>query len=165
MLKEALKETHFFPFFCGSCHPTNCPGRLYLKRDTISSALDRDLSVTSSRSKTVRIGCQGEARSHAPLCVCVSVCVCVFSGTQLAHTQMRTAAQPHDRVSMKLRPSTRSTVCRKRPSNAVPLLAACLTAIAAAPVLLLVFCAVLVSAAWLQSSLAHAAAPFTSPFF
>ena len=26
-MKEALKETHFFPFFCAFCHPTNCQGR------------------------------------------------------------------------------------------------------------------------------------------
>jgi hypothetical protein len=26
-VKEALKETHFFPFFCASCRPTNCQGR------------------------------------------------------------------------------------------------------------------------------------------
>ncbi len=26
-MKEALKETHFFPFFCASCRPTNCQGR------------------------------------------------------------------------------------------------------------------------------------------
>ena len=26
-VKEALKETHFFPFFCASRHPTNCQGR------------------------------------------------------------------------------------------------------------------------------------------
>ena len=26
-MKEALKETHFFPFFCASCHPRSCQGR------------------------------------------------------------------------------------------------------------------------------------------
>ncbi len=26
-MKEALKETHFLPFFCTSRHPTNCQGR------------------------------------------------------------------------------------------------------------------------------------------
>ena len=27
-MKEALKETHFLPFFCAFCHPTNCQGRV-----------------------------------------------------------------------------------------------------------------------------------------
>ena len=26
-MKEALKETHFLPFFCACRHPTNCQGR------------------------------------------------------------------------------------------------------------------------------------------
>ena len=26
-MKEVLKETHFFPFFCAFCHPRNCQGR------------------------------------------------------------------------------------------------------------------------------------------
>ena len=26
-VKETLKETHFLPFFCACCHPTNCQGR------------------------------------------------------------------------------------------------------------------------------------------
>jgi hypothetical protein len=26
-VKEALKETHFLPFFCACRHPTNCQGR------------------------------------------------------------------------------------------------------------------------------------------
>ena len=26
-MKEALKETHVFPFFCAFCHPRNCQGR------------------------------------------------------------------------------------------------------------------------------------------
>jgi hypothetical protein len=41
-VKEALKETHFFPFFCAFCHPRNCQNPFILKNALRGMAIMAD---------------------------------------------------------------------------------------------------------------------------
>jgi hypothetical protein len=57
-VKEALKETHFLPFFCAFCHPTNCQGRV-AKICGVSGSGDESLASKRGTKCTQIQTCMG----------------------------------------------------------------------------------------------------------
>ncbi len=56
-MKEGLKETHFFPFFCACRHPRSCQGR---------GAKNRWVSGSGNESVVSKRGTKGTQKSACP---------------------------------------------------------------------------------------------------